>query len=125
MAKDSRDILEVLKAELAFIEKGGYGRSVRTPWKSESVFRDSLTCINFAEAGKTRPCSDCLLIDFVPVERRDETTPCHCIVLNDRGDTVESLEDQGELDCEMAVKAWLMQKIAQLLEEERAAAAGP
>ena len=31
MAKDDRDILEVLKEELDFIEKGGYGRSVRTP----------------------------------------------------------------------------------------------
>jgi hypothetical protein len=28
MAKDERDILEILKGELNFIEKGGYGRSV-------------------------------------------------------------------------------------------------
>ena len=31
MAKDDRDMLELLKSELGFIEKGGYGRSVRTP----------------------------------------------------------------------------------------------
>lgn len=29
-AKDERDILELLQEELAFIERGGYGRSVRT-----------------------------------------------------------------------------------------------
>ena len=47
MAKDDRDILELLKDELDFIEKGGYGRSVRTPWKPKSAFQDSLTCINY------------------------------------------------------------------------------
>ncbi len=46
MAKDERDILEILKDELNFIEQGGYGRSVRTPWKPKSAFQDSLTCIN-------------------------------------------------------------------------------
>src|SRR5690349_12045860 len=41
MTKDERDILELLKEELDFIEKGGYGRSVRTPWHSKSTFQDS------------------------------------------------------------------------------------
>jgi pyruvate-ferredoxin/flavodoxin oxidoreductase len=44
---DERDILEVLKEELEFIEQGGYGRSVRTPWKATSVFQDSLSCLNY------------------------------------------------------------------------------
>ena len=43
MAKDDRDILELLKQELSFIEEGGYGRSVRTPWLPKSVFQDSLS----------------------------------------------------------------------------------
>jgi hypothetical protein len=47
MATDDRDMLEVLKEELDFIEKGGYGRSVRTPWKPKSPFQDSLTCLNY------------------------------------------------------------------------------
>ena len=41
MSDDKRDILEVLKFELSFLEQGGYGRSVRTPWKATSVFQDS------------------------------------------------------------------------------------
>ena len=36
MSSDKRDILEVLKFELNFLEQGGYGRSVRTPWKPTS-----------------------------------------------------------------------------------------
>ena len=47
MTTDERNILELLKDELDFIEKGGYGRSVRTPWQSKSAFQDSLSCINY------------------------------------------------------------------------------
>ena len=36
MSNDKRDILEILKFELNFLEQGGYGRSVRTPWKPTS-----------------------------------------------------------------------------------------
>ena len=32
MPKDERDLLEVLRFELDFLEQGGYGRSPRTPW---------------------------------------------------------------------------------------------
>src|SRR5678816_4323461 len=48
MAKDERDILELLQTELDFLEKGGYGRRVSTPWKPTSAFRESLTCVNYA-----------------------------------------------------------------------------
>ena len=46
IAKDDRKLLEILKAELSFIEEGGYGRSVRTPWLPKSIFQDSLSCLN-------------------------------------------------------------------------------
>jgi hypothetical protein len=55
MARDDRDPIEVLKFELNFIEKGGYGRSVRTPWKEERVFRDSVTRLHTGEALKSEP----------------------------------------------------------------------
>ncbi len=55
MAGDDRDPIEGLKFELNFIEKGGYGRSVRTPWKEEHVFRDSVTCLHAGEALKSEP----------------------------------------------------------------------
>ena len=54
MAKDDRDILEVLRFELDFLEHGGYGRSVRTPWKETSIFQDSLRCVNYGDPARTR-----------------------------------------------------------------------
>jgi hypothetical protein len=113
MAKDERDILELLKSELDFIEKGGYGRSVRTPWKATSPFRDSLTCVNYALPEKAHPCSDCHLIDFVPDDKRSEELPCHSIPLNAAGDTVESLEN-NQAKLEESLKEWMRAKIKEL-----------
>ncbi|HEY5074629.1 MAG TPA: hypothetical protein VII34_08020 [Pyrinomonadaceae bacterium] len=113
MAKDERDILELLKSELDFIEKGGYGRSVRTPWKATSPFRDSLSCVNYALPEKAHPCSDCHLIDFVPDDKRSEELPCHAIPLNAAGDTVESLEN-NQAKLEESLKEWMRAKIKEL-----------
>ncbi len=55
MAKDGRDILEVLQGELDFIEKGGYGRSVRTPWLPKSILQDSLSCLNYGYPYRAHP----------------------------------------------------------------------
>ena len=55
MSKDERDMLDLLRSELDFIEKGGYGRDVRTPWRERSVFRDSLSCVNYALPEKAHP----------------------------------------------------------------------
>ena len=41
MSEEKRELLEKLKFELAFVEDGGYGRSVRTPHKSD-YFRNAL-----------------------------------------------------------------------------------
>lgn len=113
MAKDDRDLLELLRSELDFIEKGGYGRSVKTPWKEQSPFRDSLTCVNYALPEKAHPCSECHLIDFVPRDKQSEELPCHFIPLNETGDTVETLEgNQGRL--EEMLKEWMRQKISEL-----------
>lgn len=115
MSKDERDLLELLKMELDFVEKGGYGRSVRTPWKETSPFRDSLTCVNYALPEKAHPCDECHLIDFVPPEKRDETLPCHFIPLNESGDTVEDLETNGNQEkLEEALKQWMRRKIHEM-----------
>src|SRR5215831_2667204 len=76
MAKDDRDILELLKEELAFIEQGGYGRSVRTPWLPKSAFQDSLTCINYGYPDRAHPCNECHLTEFVDAEHQGEQIPC-------------------------------------------------
>jgi hypothetical protein len=120
MSKEDRDTLEVFKAELDFIEHGGYGRSVRTPWKPTSIFRDSLSCLNFGDPNQTHPCKECLLIDFVPPEARTQSLPCHHIPLNERGGTVETIEQSAtQSELEESIKTWLRKRINQF-EEERA-----
>jgi hypothetical protein len=115
MSADDRDILEVLEAELDFIEKGGYGRSPRTPWKAQSPLQDSLTCINYTYREKVHPCNECHLIAFVPGDRRSEEIPCHFIPLNESGETLEQLEgEDNQQKLESALKAWLRAKIKEI-----------
>lgn len=121
MAQDDRDMLEVLYEELDFIEKGGYGRSVRTPWKPTSIFQDSLSCLNYGSPHRARPCSECRLMDFVPQGDRAQTVPCHHIPLDETGETVETLEaEENQQKLEESVKEWLRARIKQI-EEARAA----
>lgn len=120
MAPDERDILEVLKDELDFIEKGGYGRSVRTPWQSKSTFQDSLSCLNYGYPYRAHPCNECRLIEFVSPEDRTREVPCHFIPLNTDGDTIEELElEDNQAKLEKEVTAWLRSKIKEI-EMERA-----
>ena len=120
MVTDERDILELLKDELDFIEKGGYGRSVRTPWQSKSAFQDSLTCINYGYPYRAHPCNECHLLEFVSPQHRTEQVPCHFIPLNKDGETIEDLEQQdNEAKLEREVSAWLRARIKEI-EEERA-----
>jgi len=120
MAQDDRDVLEVLKFELNFLEQGGYGRSVRTPWKPTSIFQDSLSCLNFGDPARTHSCNECLLIDFVPGSARCEEIPCHHIPITAAGETIEDI-DRGynQQELEERVKDWLREVIKRI-EEQRA-----
>ena len=120
MAKDDRDILELFKEELDFIEKGGYGRSVRTPWKPTSAFQDSLTCLNYGYPYRAHPCNECHLLEFVSPEHQGKEVPCHFIPLNEAGETIEDLEaEDNEAKLEQKVKDWLRARIHEI-EEGRA-----
>ena len=121
MSEDKRDILEVLKFELQFLEQGGCGRSVRTPWKPTSTFQDSLSCLNFNDPERPHPCSECFLTDMVPDELKQEEVPCHHIALNPEGETVHTMERQrNQPELEETLKSWLRREI-QRIENERAA----
>lgn len=115
MAKDERDLLELLKEELDFIEMGGYGRSVRTPWLPKSIFQDSLSCLNYGYPYRAHPCNECHLIDFVAPEHRTEMVPCHFIPLDEAGDTIEDLDsEENQNRKERLLKEWLRNRIQQL-----------
>lgn len=120
--KDERDVLELLKAELDYIEAGGYGRSVRTPWRPTSVFQDSLTCINFGYPYRAHPCHECFLGELAPPEGCAAEVPCHHIPLDAEGTTIEAVESEGnQAKLEEMVKTWLRARIKEI-EGERALA---
>ena len=113
--KHDSDVLEMLKSELAFIEQGGYGRSVRTPWLPKSVFQDSLTCINYSDPNRTEPCSACQLTKFVSAKHQSEDIPCHFIALNDAGETIADLEAQdNQAKLEATLKHWMRTMIEEI-----------
>jgi len=108
MPSDLKEIIEQLKLERNILKNGGYGRSVRAPWKPTRLFRDSVTCLNFDEVVKRHPCTECLLWEWVPEKHRDEDIPCHFIPLNDRGESIASLEDaKNREEAEKALLGWL------------------
>ncbi len=123
MSLDKTELLEFLRAELAFVEQGGYGRSVRTPWRPSIVFRDSPSCLNFHDEARPHPCSECKLMTFVPEGKRREENPCHHIVLDKEGETVDSMmRTDTQAEMEEKLGAWLRKAIAGL---EVQLAAGP
>jgi hypothetical protein len=119
MQKDERDLLDVLKFELNFLEKGGYGRSVRTPWRPQFIFEDSPSCMNYDSKENKAPCGDCVLMQLVPHEASSEPVPCRHIPLNEAGETLQSLYGHGDqYETEEVFGAWLRETIARL-EAER------
>jgi hypothetical protein len=119
MHKDERDLLEVLKFELEFLEKGGYGRSPRELWRPQFIFEDSPTCMNFDCKENPAPCSDCVLMHWIPSQYSEEKIPCRHIPLVPSGETLDSLYRYGDQhEIEEAVRNWLRTAIAQL-EAER------
>src|ERR1700693_3585177 len=111
MSNGKSELLEKLKFELAFIEDGGYGRSVRTPHKPTSSFRDSLTCLNFGDPTRTHPCAECSLMHYVPESRKSEDVPCHHIPLDQESRTIATLD---ATEAEEVLKRWLRLEIDRL-----------
>jgi len=120
MAQDDRDILEILKFELSFLEDGGYGRSPQAPWRAPAIFEDSPICPNFCDPARPHPCESCLLEQFVQEGRQKESIPCRFIRLTEEGLTVEDLYRTGsQAEMEEALAKWLRTQI-QRIERERA-----
>lgn len=115
MAKDERDLLDVLKAELEFLEQGGYRHTARAAWRPQYIFQDSPTCLNFDPTREPRPCSDCTLMQFVPENLRDKKIPCRFIALTEQGETIDFFYRTGtQEELEAALGRWLKTAIARL-----------
>jgi hypothetical protein len=119
MAQDGRDILEVLKFELSFLEDGGYGRSPRAAWRAPAIFEDSPACPNFCDPSRPHPCDSCLLDQFVPQEQKTEAVPCRFIPVTTDGRTIDDLYRTGsQAEMEEAMARWLREQISRI-EQER------
>lgn len=115
MPQDNREPIEVLKFELEFLEKGGYGRSPRAPWRPQLVFEDSPTCMNYDAQAHPRPCTECLLMQYVPQESRKEKFPCRHLPLNQEGETLDGLYCYAtQEEIEETLRKWLRAEIHRL-----------
>lgn len=125
MQKDERDLLEVLKSELNFLDKGGYGRSTREPWRPVLVFEDSPTCMNYDCKTNPAPCGACVLMQLLPPELRLGKLPCRQIPLNAAGENLDSLYRYGDQhEIEEALRNWLLATIAQLEARQNSSSSG-
>jgi len=107
--------MEVLKAELEFLEKGGYRHTSPFSFWPRFIFEDSPTCLNFNASDRPRPCSECVLMEFVPPDRRTAKTPCRHIPLNSTGETVDNLYRWAtQEETETIVANWLKDTIRKL-----------
>ena len=120
MQKDERDLLEVLRFELQFLEDGGYGRSPSARWRPQLIFEDSPTCMNF-NSQEQGPCSECVLMQLVPPEFRSAEIPCRHISFDKSGETLDSLYRYGEQgEIEAVFGNWLRATIRRLEEQRKA-----
>jgi hypothetical protein len=119
MSKDKRNLLDVLKKELEFVEKGGYRHPARAAWRPQFMFQDSPTCLNFDPSHELKPCNDCVMSQLVPPESTLRKFPCRYIPLNEQGDTLDLLYRTATVkETEAKFVAWLKTSIARL-ERER------
>jgi hypothetical protein len=115
MANDERELLAVLKAELAFLELGGYRGAPTAQWKPQFLFEDSPTCLNFGRTKDPRPCRECVMTTLVPADCLGERFPCRHIPLNEAGFTIDTYYRLGTFEeAEAAVGTWLRKKITDL-----------
>jgi hypothetical protein len=120
MASDKRDLLDVLTAELEFLERGGYRHSPRAAWRPQFLFQDSPACLNFDPDQPPKPCSDCILMQLVPEDLQNKKIPCRHIPLSEQAETIDSLYRTGtQEELEAAVARWLKITIAQLKREKQ------
>ena len=115
MEHSDREVLEILRFELQFLEDGGYGRSPRAAWRPSFVFTDSPTCLNFDDPSHPHACSECSLLRFVPEGQQEQPTPCWSIPVGANGESVQDLYRYGtQLELEEALKGWLRGEIHRL-----------
>ncbi len=114
MSQDLRDVLQILRYELNYLEQGGYERD-RLSHGTESPFLGNLSCINFGDPLRSHACRECILHQFVPEDKQTEEFPCHYIRLNASGENIAELIEKKDPDrLVFTLEHWLRTTIARL-----------
>ena len=115
MKRDKRNLVDVLKAELEFLEKGGYRHTSPFSAWPPLIFEDSPSCLNFYTPDRPSPCTECVLIDLVPLEQQNAKIPCRHIPLNEAGETLDNVYRWATAEeTETIVGNWLKATIRKL-----------
>jgi hypothetical protein len=112
---DGRDLLSVLRIELAFLDEGGYSEPSAESWRPRFYLEDSPSCMNLNARRNPAPCVKCVLAPLVPARFLEEASPCRHIPLNEHGETLDSLyrHSHGH-EIEEALREWLESTIEDL-----------
>ncbi len=114
MPQDPRELLQLLRFELNYLEQGGFDRD-RALLGTQSPFLGTFACINFGDPLQAHACRECLLHQFVPENKQTEEFPCHYIRLTASGETIaELMENNDPRRLEIALANWLRTTIARL-----------
>jgi hypothetical protein len=115
MKSDKRNLLDVLKKELEFVEKGGYLHPARAAWRPQFMFQDSPTCLNYQPSDYPSSCTDCVMTQLLPAHAQLRKFPCRYISLNEQGDTLDLLYRAAtQKETEATFIDWLKTTIARL-----------
>jgi hypothetical protein len=113
MTDSRREVLTLLRQELTFLDRGGYGGE--RSWKPLSIFLDSPSCPNRLDVERRTPCAQCWLSLFVPDRLRQDLPSCHFIPLDHKGESLHSMERQhSQAEVRAKLKAWLEAEIRHL-----------
>lgn len=115
MGADPRKLIDVLKAELKFLESGGYAQRQESTWRAPFIFEDSPSCFRRHSTNDGASCGECALIALVPPEHRKNEVPCRFIPLDDAGETLDSFyRTSTQRELEWAMDKWLRSTISNL-----------
>jgi len=113
MTDSIREVLALLRQELAFLDRGGYGGE--RSWKPLSIFLDSPSCPNRLDVERRTPCAQCWLSLFVPDHLSQDLPSCHFIPLDHKGESIRTIgREHSPAEVQAKLKGWLEAEIRHL-----------